>query len=479
MPDDRPNIVLFMTDQQRGDCLGIDGHPVLQTPYLDHVAAAGVRFRHGYTACPVCIPARRTLMTGQRPASHGVLMNYPTRLDGPTLPGELSKAGYQTHLVGKLHLWPNRKRYGFDSMDWADGPFRTPGEGDYGRWLREQGVTAPNPGGGHGCGQNDWPSRPWHLEERLHFSNWCADKSLEFLDRRDPTMPFFLKVSFHQPHQPCTPPQVYWDRYISMDLPDPYVGDWARCFDGPQRGLPTASWRTALEPAVMKQYRAGYFGVINHIDDQIGRVLVSLPRNTVVLFVSDHGEMLGDHQWIRKRNAFEPSARVPYLMRFPDSMGIEGRQVRDEPVELMDIMPTLLDVAGADIPETVDGRSLLPLLRGETTDWREYVHGECSAVPDLGSGMQYVTDGRTKYIWHPGRGEELLFDLENDPREMCDLSRDPGWGDTLEGWRERLIGELDGRPEGFVRDGRLARLDGPTPPCLPGCEQPPLREVVR
>ena len=140
MADSRPNIVLFMTDEQRGDCLGIDGHPVLQTPYLDELAAAGTRFRHAYSACPVCGPARRTLMSGRKPASHGVLMNAGGLLDGPTLPGELSRAGYQTHLVGKLHLSPRRKLYGFHSSAWADSPLGSPGSNDYQLFLAREGV---------------------------------------------------------------------------------------------------------------------------------------------------------------------------------------------------------------------------------------------------------------------------------------------------------------------------------------------------
>ncbi len=455
----QPNILLLMTDQQRGDCLGIEGHLVLQTPYLDHLASQGVRFRHAYTACPVCIPARRTLMTGQTPFHHGVMMNHNALLEGPTLPGELARAGYQTHLVGKLHLWPHRKLYGFCSADWSDGPGHG---GDYETWLEAHGIRHPDAGLSHGADRNGFVARPWHLEERFHFTNWCADKALEFLQRRDPTAPFFLKVSFHQPHQPCCPPRDYYERYMGMDLGEPVVGDWARVFDGPQRGLPVATWRAAFTPQTLKQYRAGYYGCINHIDDQIGRILQHVPRNTLVVFLSDHCEMLGDHQWIRKRNAFEPSARVPMLFSFPQPFQV-APQVRDEPVELMDVMPTLLEAAGVPIPQTVDGASLIGLLSGRSTTWRDYLHGECAEVPTLGSGMQYVTDGRRKFIWYPGTGAEQFFDLESDPNERHNLTAEAGRATEITRWRQRLITHLTNRPEGFTDGTRLRAIGKPSP----------------
>ncbi|MEO6964374.1 MAG: sulfatase-like hydrolase/transferase [Acidobacteriaceae bacterium] len=474
MSDLRPNFLLIFTDQHRGDCLGVEGHPVLQTPYLDEIAGMGVRFSNAYSTCPVCVPARRTLMSGRSEAKHGVLTNYDTWMDGPTLPGELSRAGYQSHLVGKLHLWPQRKLYGFDSADWADGPHRSPWVSDYDRFLEREGVRIPDGGTAHGCSQNGWVARPWHLDERLHFTNWCADRAIEFLERRDPTVPFFLNVSFHQPHQPCTPPQVYWERYINRDLPEPVVGDWARVFAGPQRGLPVTSWRTALDPEVMRQFRAGYFGCINHIDDQIGRLLYSLPRNTVILFVSDHGEMLGDHQWIRKCNGLQGSVRVPFLVRMNGGSKIAPGRVLDAPVGLMDVMPTILDLAAIDVPPACDGRSLAPLLRGEIATVRSHVHGECALVPSLNSGMQFVTDGRTKYIWHPGTGNELLFNLVDDPMELRNLANESTAVEIRARWRRVLVQELAGRPEGFVRDGELQILGGPTPFCLPGFERKPM-----
>ena len=469
---DRPNILLLMTDQHRADCLGIEGHPVVQTPHLDAVAAEGTRFNHAYAACPVCVPARRTLMTGQRPARHGVLMNYSTHLNAPTLPGELGKAGYQTHLVGKLHLWPFRKLYGFHSSDKADSS-KAGGDSDYQRFLRREGIHTPRASSAHGVNSNSWVARPWHLPEHLHFSNWCADRAIDFLERRDPTLPFFLKVSFIHPHQPCTPPRDYWDRYMDMKLPEPFVGDWARFTDAPVPGQSAFdAWRWWPNPEQVRQFRAGYYGCINHIDDQIGRILHILPPNTVILFTSDHGEMAGDHQWLRKRNAWEGSARIPFFVRFPKIFNLRGGHICPQPVELMDVMPTLLDAAGAPAPDTMDGRSLMPLLRGEPVAWRDYVHGECAAVPTLNSGMQYVTDGLRKYVWLPGRGEEFFFDLVSDPREMHNLAAAPSRAAELSLWRARLIRELEGRPERFVEGGVLRRLDGSTPHCMPGFENP-------
>lgn len=465
MSDERPNILLIMTDQQRGDCLGIEGHPVLQTPYLDHVGASGARFSHAYSACPVSVAARRTLMTGTRPCTHGVLSNYNTDLPFPTLPGELSKAGYQTHLVGKLHLHPVRKLYGFNSADYANSP--SAGDeltNDYKRFLQREGLGGLSQA--HGMNGNGWAARPWHLDERYHFSNWCATTALEFLQRRDPTVPFFLKLSFLHPHQPLTPPQMYYDRYMAMDLPEPFVGDWARVFDAPVRGLAVDSWRVSLDPPVMKQFRAAYYASINHVDNQIGRVLQELPENTIILFCSDHGEMLGDHQWIRKRSPYEPSARVPLLLNLPKSMNLKQECVIDKPVELMDVMPTLLEAAGVPIPSTVEGKSLLSLVRGNS-EWREYVHGESSTMPTADTGMQYLTDGKRKYIWLPGLGQEQFFNLQVDPNELTNLAGDKRHADEIARWRSRLIKELKGRPEKFVGNNKLRRLNGPTPGCLP------------
>ena len=466
-----PNIVLITTDQQRGDCLGVAGHPVLDTPYLDQLASQGMRFTRAYSACPVCIPARRTLMSGAKPAHHGVTMNYDTPLTLPTLPAVLSEAGYQTHLSGKLHLHPARKRYGFHSTDWADSPAQyglNRINNDYQRFLIAQGQHGPDLSYANGANGNGWVSRPFHMDERLHYTTWATESALRFLERRDPTVPFFLNLSIFAPHAPFTPPAYYFEKYMDLDLPEPKVGDWSRVYDEPQRGLNVTAWRVNLRRQAQREMMAGYFGSIEHADHQIGRLMRHLPADTVILFTSDHGEMLGDHQWIRKRTPYEGSARVPFLVKLPKSFGVQPGQVRNELVELMDVMPTLLDAAGAPIPDSVDGRSVLPLLRGEGGDWRSYLHGECARVETMNSGMHYIVEGGLKYIYYPGTGLEQLFDLASDPAEMTDLAADPEKADRAEPLRQRLIAELDGRPEGFVLGGRLAITGGPAPSHLPG-----------
>jgi arylsulfatase A-like enzyme len=360
-------------------------------------------------------------------------------------------------------------------MDLSDGPGAgiEEGDSDYIRFLRRERVGGIRQQMAHGIEGESCRVRAWHMDERYHVANWATECAIDFLERRDPTRPFFLNVSYFHPHPPITPPQFYYDRYLRMNLPEPKIGDWARLYSEPQLGKRCNDPRQHLTPEGQRQYRAAYYGAINHIDDQIQRLFNALgntrhvdPSNTLVLFTSDHGDMLGDHQWHRKSVPYQGAVRVPLLVWLPERFGAAQSKVIDRPVELMDIMPTILDVAGVPIPETVEGRSVLPLIRGED-HWRDYVHGEISEVPTLGSGMHYLTDGRRKYIWFPVLGREEFFDLETDPDEMHELSGSTDRQSEIRAWRERLIDELAGRPENFT-DGRLLRrLPGPTPVHMP------------
>jgi len=212
---------------------------------------------------------------------------------------------------------------------------------------------------------------------------------------------------------------------------------------------------------VLQTARAGYYGHITQIDHQINRICeelhhLNLWQNTIILFLSDHGEMLGDHHCFQKIKPYEGSAQVPMVLRAPPAMGVPQNAVRHELVELADVMPTLLDLAGVPIPDGLDGRSFAPVARGEApADWRPIMHGEHTAG-GVG-GYQWLTDGREKYIWLTGTGHEQLFDLANDPEERYDLARspDPATQARVAAWRQRLIREIEGFEEGFVQDGEL------------------------
>ncbi len=443
----RPNVLLIMADQQRGDCLGVENHPCLMTPSLDAIAHTGTRFRRAYSSCPLCIPARRSLMTGTFPSTHGVVgYAKDQELVGlTTLPQAFSAAGYHTAMVGwSMDLYPPRKRFGFDEMTISE---------DYLRFLEE---NMPEGAGGHfgsGVMINDWTAHPWHLEDNLHTTNWTANRALDFLRRRDPSCPYFLTVSFLAPHPPLHPPAFYFERYLRTGVPDPVLGEWAQPPPGGMTALEPDAANVNLRGEALLSTRAAYYGLINHLDDQIRRILnrdtgIGRERETIVVFVSDHGEMLGDHYFARKSQPYEGSVRVPFLVQLPSAWEAPRGQVVDAPVCLEDLMPTLLDLCDISVPSTVEGASLKPFLVGKPPPaFREFVPLEHSG------GWHALTDGREKYIWHSRTGAEQFFDLVADPQERRDLA--PSCEERVAPWRALLIERLANRPEGFAENGKL------------------------
>ncbi len=460
MASDRPNIVLILTDQHRGDALGIEGHPVLQTPNLDWIAATGARFSRAYAECPSCVPARRTMMSGTAPAANGAVGMGPDPDWAPPhlLAGELTAAGYQTEMIGKSHVrgrGSSRWRYGFEHVQIADSS----NTGDYAEWLADRGVRDQHAGYAHGVASNAWVGRPHHLPEELLHTFWVVDRAIHFLEHRDDAQPFFLNLSFIDPHPPFTPPRHYYDRYIDRDLPVPPVGDWALDMPGepvPRKGVNPNAWYIDLDEHDRRCSQAAYYGMINFIDDQIGRLLQVMKTelaDTVFLFTADHGEMLGDHHMFRKCWPYEGSARVPFLVSGPQRDPLCSGVVSEAAVGLQDLMPTILDIAGTPVPDSVTGRSLLPVMRGEAQTVREYLHGEHAGQYAYDLGQHYLTDGHRKYIWYSQTGREQLFDLDEDPAELHNLA--PAGGAELGRWRARLVEVLRDRPEGFVRGGEL------------------------
>ena len=435
--DMKPNIVLIMVDQMRGDCLGVNGNEFIETPNLDMMATEGYNFENAYTAVPSCIASRASILTGMSQKSHGrvgyedgVLWNYEN-----TIASEFSKAGYHTQCIGKMHVYPERNLCGFHNIMLHDGylHFARNKEGkastqieqcdDYLKWFREKkGHNVDLIDIGLDC--NSWVSRPWGYEENLHPTNWVVNESIDFLRRRDPSKSFFLKMSFVRPHSPLDPPKFYFDMYKDEDLPEPLMGDWANKDDEENRGKDINCVKGIINNKALKRAKAAYYGSITHIDHQIGRFLIALSEygelnNTIFLFVSDHGDMMGDHNWFRKGIPYEGSSRVPFFIYDPGNLlkGKKGK-VFDEVLELRDIMPTLLDFAHISIPDSVEGLSLKDLIEERNSTWREYIHGEHSFGED---SNHYIVTKKDKFLWFSQRGEEQYFDLEKDPKELTNL----------------------------------------------------------
>jgi arylsulfatase len=455
---DRPNLLLILTDHWRGDSLGRLGHPVADTPHLDSLSAGGTTFSRAYTPCPSCIAARRSLMTGMTPYSQG-MVGYQ---DGKpweyehTLARTLRDGGYQTVNIGKTHFHPPRAHLGFEQLTTS---------ADYSEWLdRQPGMTGVERFA-HGVPGNSWIARPNHLPEPMIEETWFTTQALDFLRHRDPTRPFFLCLSFNGPHPPWCPPQVYYDQFIDRDLPEPAIGDWAaRHAEEAVYPMDANQWRGRVPEHVMQRARAAYFAYLAFLDAQIGRLVESmhrggLLRDTWTLFTSDHGEMLGDHHLWRKTYAYEASARVPFILRPPAGFEAPRNVEVGAPLTVgwEDIMPTFLDAAGLEIPGTVEGRSLLPLVRGDYDGWRDCYHGEHSPCYHPENANQFLTDGHWKYVWNPINGEEQLFHLDDDPHECHDLA--PTKGDELARWRARLAHELRDRD---LSDGEKL-IPGPVP----------------
>ena len=328
----RPNVLLIMCDQMRGDCLGIDGHPDVKTPYLDTLAADGMLFENAYSACPSCIPARASLFTGRTPAGtgrvgykDGVAWEYDHMLAQ-----EMRDGGYQTAVVGKMHVHPPRLGCGFEYMRLHDGyigHYRKANlpywmhqnvSDDYMRFLKDElGEFADV--NGTGVENNSWITHPWAYEERLHPTNWVVDESIRFLETRDRTRPFFLMTSFVRPHPPFDAPQTYFDLYRDMELRAPAVGDWDDAGATERDGMILDSVHGCRDAELRREAMAGYYACITHIDHQIGRLITALENDetyhdTVVVFCSDHGEMLFDHSLFRKVLPYEGSTRIPFIV---------------------------------------------------------------------------------------------------------------------------------------------------------------------
>ena len=460
---DKPNVLLICTDHWPGQVLGTAGHPVVMTPTIDQLARCGTTFTNAYSACPSCVPARLSLMTGMSPRANG-LRSYADGIEFPELPTVAQcfrDAGYQAYGVGKLHVYPQRHRVGFDDVlvdDQGRHLFHDTPDGiadDYELFLAEQGYPGMEYAGG--MTQNEFVTRTWHLPERCHPINWAVYEMCKYIRRRDPRKPGFWYLSFSVPHPPLTPLQAYMDMYRDADVDEPAAGNWSAEFDRLPYHIKTLSNTDNLSMSRAGRHefelsRRAFYATLTHIDHQI-RVVIGYLReaglldNTIVVFTSDHGHMVGEHGLWCMTPFYEMSANIPLVI-----MPVQGDErmpagAKDDRIaEFADITPTLLDLAGVPIPDGVDR---LSLAGGTKRDYLYGEHGEGAAA------MRMIRSGKHKLIYYPVGNQRQLFDIENDPRECVDLGTDAVHSETLERLTGLLVENLYGDDLQWLNDGKL------------------------
>lgn len=448
--DQRTNVLMICTDHWSGSLLGCEGRKDIMTPTLDYLADHGVRFQNFYSECPVCIPARRTMMTGLLPKTHGDRI-YSDRMTMPnvqTLAGAFREAGYQTYAVGKLHVYPQRNRIGFDDVTLAEeGRYEFGVVDDYQTWLGEQGYVGKE--FLHGMGNNNYLTRPWHLPEEAHPTSWVTTQMMKQIKRKDPTRAAFYYCSYQFPHPPLVPLQCFLDMYREDEIMLPVSDRWDR--DHYIYKAMGEQEQIYSEKEMIRARRA-FYAQCTHVDYSI-RMLIGTLREcnlldqTLIVFLSDHGDMLFDHGMVAKRCFYEEATRVPFILSGKPIQKYSGT-VRMDLAEMVDVMPTILDLCEVAIPETVEGQALM----NEKHEEREYVYGE---VGEGNKATRMIRRDRYKLIYYPCGNISQLFDLESDPEEKQDLSGLPESSRILAELQNILMKEMYGKDLEWIRDGKL------------------------
>lgn len=461
----QPNILLIISDQWSGTRLGHLGHPTVQTPTLDQLARNGVSYTRAYSECPICIPARRSLYTGTSPRTHGdrVFRKTGPMPPVPTIAQTFRDAGYQAFCVGKLHVYPERDRIGYDDALLSEEGRPHLAIDDYSLYLSDRGHTGE--AFLHGLPNNNYLHRSWHLPEHCHVTNWATAQMCRIIKRRDPTRPSFWTLSYEAPHPPLSPLADYMNYYRGFDIEPPLEADWARDVESlPHTLKGLRNYYPELVGQAYAEMRRAYYALCTHVDHQLRVVLGTLREereldNTIIAFCSDHGDMLGDFGFYAKRTFYEGAARVPMILMGLESDDRIAKGTTDNRlVGLQDLMPTLLEFAGISVPGSCDGISMVGDRRRET------LYGE---VLENNSASRMMHDGRHKLIWYPAGNHIQLFDLEVDPNETHDVSDDPEYASTRQGLEAGLVNCCYGIDveKGWVRDGALAGFDpGPYTP---------------
>ncbi len=484
MTNTAKNVLWIMADQLRWDYLSCYGADHIDTPNLDWLASQGVRFDKAYVQSPICGPSRMSFYTGRYVRSHGSTWNgFPLRVGEPTLGDHLREVGAKCALVGKTHMTPDHEgmkrlgitpessigalvaQCGFEVFVRDDGTNATAYPSrhaeDYDQYLRDNGMGGENPWeewantaiGPNGEWLSGWlmdnAPLPARVPKEHSETAWLTTRGIEFIDAQG-EQPWLCHLSYIKPHWPYLAPAPYNDMYSASDLPPVNRNDEERQTDHPllQAWINTRICQSMSRNDVRDLVAPCYMGLVKELDDQMGRLFAYLRESgrlddTMIVFCSDHGDNMGDH-WLGEKDLFyDCSARIPLLIYDPRAEADATRGTTcDALVEGIDLTPTFLEFMGGQAkPHIIEGRNLTPLLHGEDPEWRRYAISEYDySTRDARQGVDIdqadarlvmVFDGRWKYV-HVEKMRPLLFDLQTDPNELCDLATDPTYAEHLD-----------------------------------------------
>ncbi len=433
----RPNVLLIMTDQHRKDCIGAYGNPVIKTPNLDSLAATGTKFENCWVQHAACMPSRACIFTGRYPMAHRVRSNgVPLSEDEITLADVFAGAGYRTGGAGKFHFLPHypyrsplpmmenhpEPYYGFQEFHLGeDGR-----SGEHWVWIQRN--------------HPEWHKKPDHqIPLELHNSFWSAGHTIDFIRKcAKRGEPFFAFCSFVDPHHGYNPPSPYREMYKPEDMPKPIFkeGDFD---DKPSYLQQRAKGREGVRDDVAYN-RTQYYGEVTFIDDAIGRVLKTLDElklrdDTLIIFTSDHGDMLGDHGLYFKGLAYPQSANVALIFNWPGR--IEAGRTVSGIVQQIDLLPTIAELAGLESPPGVQGRSQAGVLtRNESDTGNEYAYIEHASHDFTLRSLKW------RFTYYRGTEQGELYDVENDPNEFTNLWDDPDHADLKNDLTRKLLVQI-------------------------------------
>ncbi|MHB1461225.1 MAG: sulfatase-like hydrolase/transferase [Armatimonadota bacterium] len=444
----RPNILFIMADQHRYDCNGYTGHPMVRTPNLDKLAASGARFSSAYTPCPVCSPTRQSLLCGLWPETHGGTWNPggcipPKGFDAPTVTALMAESGYRQGHVGKWGVAPATPQ----DCGFVDAI----GQGGYAAYRASQNVGEPTMDAYAWFGGED-PAAP---EQTL--THWRARQAIGLMEQYvQSDQPWHLRLDFSEPHLPCVPSQHFLDMYNADDIEQ--WGNFPDSFNGKPyiHRQQLASWGlTEMQWSDWQRYLRRYFAMLTQVDDAVGTVLQSLEasgeaENTIVIYSTDHGDAAGSHGMIDKHyTQYQELVHVPLLIRWP-GVTKPGSVCDQFVMHALDLSASLCDWSGVPEPELMHGRSLRPLLSGETPeDWRKYAYGTYNGQQFGLFTQRMVCNHEWKYVWNLTDVDEL-YHLPSDPWEMQNLVADSAHAEVLKGLRLELLRHLRERKEPTV-----------------------------